>query len=1499
MTTNETKPSAPTAGRMAFPRLAAWLAAGLAGFVALVLAALLLVLNTQVGRNALAGLIENLAASEDFRLELHGLDSAMPWDVRLSSFALADAQGVWLAGHDLRVGLDLWATLANRPTVTHLTLERLSLARLPKASSQAEAQAVQEPASLSFDIPDFSWPHVGLLRVAAIEIADGLLTEAEEGSSARVYTLSGESLPLRDSIAVRLDLDELSEGAANGETDSLSVRIDWHRADDVLHVDVRLDAGPDGLLGPALAEATGADVDSLRARLAGTGPLNDWGGILTLDANDLSLLHADLSLRRGAGARPGVETLQIGLAAVLADVLGLVPDDAADLLGREAEVLARLVVPLGSRAADEVRLEALDVALAALCLHANGILARGKLTAEAAIEALDPALLGRFTGGVLDGSPRLDLALRGGEDELFARLEADLGSLVLPDLTGSLVRLAADIDARSPLDAPTRTVRAKGRADVGGLTPPPGTVLDESLRIDFDASLQGEDRLRLDAFSLVSGENTLFASGSLDLAEMLLSAIAKAALPNAGTLFGLRPVKAALNLSATAHGDLDEGIRIEADIDASGIQGLDPALAALIGEHAVLLLEAEFDDDALTLHGLDLTSRTTLHARGRLGLADDTLRTTARLTLPDDPAFVEQALGIRPSGLSPIDITVEGVLGQRLDISLAAQAKSLEMAGQRLTSPALRLASGISLAPDPAPERLALSLAAQEIELRAQAAYILDNDHLRLPELAIETPGARLDGELALALATGLLRGRLQLDAPRLDALAPLLGLDLSGGLQARLDLADGASAQAVNLTATGRSLVLDEMSLASLSLEATSTDLHALVAERGAARLDLRAAGLGMEGFSAETVNLATTVSGPDATLDLSARGASDGKPFTLALTAKLQPFAETFAAELSSLAANYAGLPVRSLAPARIEADASGLRLQGLALDVGGGELRAQGEYGPRAADFGATLRGFPLRALPALDLTVPSGLVDLDLDVQGPVAAPRATIRLEATGITAPPDQGLIDLPPVALSATALAADGRLAAQAEVRHETARLVSLDASLPLAFALEPFAFSMDQGAPITATATGALDLGLLRDLPALSDQILSGALAFDLAARGSLDDPLLEGDLSLSEGRYENLRFGSVLRDIQMAANARGRMFTLTRLSARDGANGRIEGDGSLTLAEGDGPMPFAVRLGFDRFEPVNNEIMRGTVSGDLNLAGDSVEGAKLAGRLTVDRAEVDLPRGLPPDVVDIDVTYVDERGDEAETPQARERAKPLPLTLDIGVTLPPRIRVRGHGLDSVWRGNLDITGTAEEPRIIGGLQVERGTFDFLDRVFRIDEGLIQFSGATPPTPDLRVVATTNAAAILAKVILAGTPQNLKITLDSDPAVPENEILAAVLFGRSLDSLTPMQALRLARAVDQLARGGSSGPDITRTIARGVGLDDLSTGEGAATGGTTVQAGKYVTDNVYLKGGKGLDPRDDTVGVEIEISPQLGLESQMGRESQGGIGLNWRYDY
>jgi len=198
-----------------------------------------------------------------------------------------------------------------------------------------------------------------------------------------------------------------------------------------------------------------------------------------------------------------------------------------------------------------------------------------------------------------------------------------------------------------------------------------------------------------------------------------------------------------------------------------------------------------------------------------------------------------------------------------------------------------------------------------------------------------------------------------------------------------------------------------------------------------------------------------------------------------------------------------------------------------------------------------------------------------------------------------------------------------------------------------------------------------------------------------------------------------------------------------------------------------------------------------------------------------------------------------------------------------------------------------------------VVGDLIVDHGTFEFLDKVFRIDKGVLRFSGDTPPTPVINVVTSAQAKDVLAKVIINGTPAHLKVSFDSEPPMPQNEILSAVLFGRSLNRLPPMQALRLARALDKLS-GGTTGAslDVMRKLKDVLYLDELSAGEGKS-GDMTLQAGKYLTDDVYLKGTKGLNPRDDSLSVEVEITPNIGLESEMGADSQGGIGLNWRYDY
>ena len=40
-------------------------------------------------------------------------------------------------------------------------------------------------------------------------------------------------------------------------------------------------------------------------------------------------------------------------------------------------------------------------------------------------------------------------------------------------------------------------------------------------------------------------------------------------------------------------------------------------------------------------------------------------------------------------------------------------------------------------------------------------------------------------------------------------------------------------------------------------------------------------------------------------------------------------------------------------------------------------------------------------------------------------------------------------------------------------------------------------------------------------------------------------------------------------------------------------------------------------------------------------------------------------------------------------------------------------------------------------------------------------------------------------------------------------------------------------------------------------------------------------------------------MGPDTGKVSVEIELTPHIAVETDMGKNGQGGIGLNWKWDY
>jgi translocation and assembly module TamB len=156
----------------------------------------------------------------------------------------------------------------------------------------------------------------------------------------------------------------------------------------------------------------------------------------------------------------------------------------------------------------------------------------------------------------------------------------------------------------------------------------------------------------------------------------------------------------------------------------------------------------------------------------------------------------------------------------------------------------------------------------------------------------------------------------------------------------------------------------------------------------------------------------------------------------------------------------------------------------------------------------------------------------------------------------------------------------------------------------------------------------------------------------------------------------------------------------------------------------------------------------------------------------------------------------------------------------------------------------------------------------------------------------------------------MLQGPASALTLKMTSTPAVPQDEILSRVLFGRGLGQITAAEGLQVASAAATLAGGGFDVLDRLRgrlgldrlvfgTPVSGAASSNLNPPAGSASSGTAIGGGKYIADGVYVGASQGLTAGSSKVIVEIEVRPRVTVQGDVSQNGGSGIGLNYKFDY
>jgi len=1234
--------------------------------------------------------------------------------------------------------------------------------------------------------------------------------------------------------------------------------------------------------------------------------------------------------------RVSIGDLQVSRLMVGAAVAGQPATLAADGSGTVAGSLQQGHVVLHLRTLDGDGQYALD-----------GTLDPARI--EAALTANEPAhgLLSRLAGVPDLGAVALDAQLHGPQDAVATKLALNAGPL-RADADGSvdLVHNAADLTVtasapamtprpdvswqsvdinariRGPFARPDATARVRIEqlaaagtavahlaADVSGNAgqvdlhasadgvrvpgPRPDLLAAAPLKLDATARLDAPDRPVRFTLShpLINAEGTAQTAGAVQGTVTLnLPDVAPFAAAGGTDLQG----RLALTLRGAVQGDVTT---LDAD-GTLGVTGGSAPVPALLGEDAHLVAAATLQGQDVTLSRLELNGKTlSASANGRVAPAID-LTWSARLAdlsalqptltgtlqaeghvsgTQDDLALVSDIAGDIGSGrIKPGHVTAH-VEAQHLPGAPAG----------RVTAQGTLLDSPIDLAVAAEQANGALHVAIDRAEWKsAHAEGNLTLKTAAAPQGTIP-PGVRTGQPGTMppvppatpagsqAPLVPIPQGKLQLRMTRLADLAPLIGKDLSGSVTATLD--SNANQARLSLDARDASLP-GTASIGRAALAATIADPATRPVVDGTLALD---------GVSAGAVH--------GAVARLAAKGPQDA--LGLKLTATLPGFQGSDARvaaggtldvpgkvlALASLQADWKQLPVRLLAPVRI-GFADGVSLDRLRLGLRQGVLEVSGRTG-KTLDLTATLRNLPVDVAAIADPSLAAdGTVNAEARVSGTSAQPIGTVRVTANGmrLRTGPGRGL---PAANLTATA-----------DLRGTDARIDTRVTAGPSHLAVTGTAPLGGKGA-LALRATGLVDLAMADPILAAEGRRARGQVTLDSAIGGTIAAPRVTGTARLANGDVQDVALGVHISAITALIEAQGDTIRIAQFTGTAGP-GTVGASGTVGLGTG---LPVNLTVTANNARPIATDIFTALIDVNLFARGEATGQLTAGGTLHVRRADIQVPDKLPPSVAVLPVRI-------AGQPPPPPPAPPPDVVLDLTLDAPEQIFIRGRGLDAELGGKVHLGGTAAKPLPSGGFQLRHGIFSIAGQTLTFTEGTIDFAGGGIENPSLLLVATSSTSTTVAKLTVSGSARDPKITLSSSPELPQDEVLAQLLFHRSANDLGPFELAQIGAALAELS-GATGSLDPLGKIRGALGLDRLTVGTGT-TGNSTLEAGRYVRPGVYV-GARQATSGTGTQGVvQVDIAKGLQFEATAGSatntatgasgsEDGASVGLRYRFEY
>lgn len=506
------------------------------------------------------------------------------------------------------------------------------------------------------------------------------------------------------------------------------------------------------------------------------------------------------------------------------------------------------------------------------------------------------------------------------------------------------------------------------------------------------------------------------------------------------------------------------------------------------------------------------------------------------------------------------------------------------------------------------------------------------------------------------------------------------------------------------------------------------------------------------------------------------------------------------------------------------------------------------------------------------------------------------------------------------------------------ATARGQTARLAVGDGPTPLVAvdlgtAADLVALRRADADPAAVPLSGAVAIGvplttLMPYLPAAIHDP-SGAVAGALEIGGTLGRPRVDGALGIDDGALTVVAANARLFDVDLDLRFEGDGARLRTLTARTG-RGRVEGRGRagwvVTPPDHPGPLWSAWQVEAD-FELDLDDVplvRPGLPAGLLDAA------ARLTARAEPDVAAVDIT---------VDGTHLRLTGFRLAGARpiprngaVRRRSQGITREADSILSGPgaltltlrlPDARVEGAQTTLRFGGELTLERRDTAFTVEGGILTTEGRFRLFDNPFDLTGGRFGIQGGTldprqavavaigqaqldeadsAPVaetldPIIDVQATGRVVETDVRVRIVGPSRRPSLVLESDPPLPEYQILTLLITGRvdAIDDRNGEVRRQAAQLIDRFHN-----PSLARQLYDRLGVDKLGLKFGASVQNPILTVGKQINRRLYVETVYHHDAPPDAnekeARVEYRLSPRWTVDTVAGDAGEGSLGLFWQ---